>query len=46
MKRVGEWVGRMPNARSPPRGETEPPMTLTSGETAFSASYVAASNRR
>jgi hypothetical protein len=38
MKRVGEWVGRMPKARSPPRGETDPPMTLISAETDFSAS--------
>ena len=38
MKVVGECVGRMPLGRSVPRGETAPPYTSTSGETALIAS--------
>ena len=38
MKRVGEWVGRDAAGLSLPRAESEPPITLRSGETAFSAS--------
>jgi hypothetical protein len=38
MNVVGEWVGRIPSGRSVPRGETAPPYTVTSGETAFNAS--------
>jgi hypothetical protein len=40
MNVVGEWEGRMPNGLSVPRGESEPPQTVITGETAFSASNV------
>ena len=40
MNTVGECVGRMPPATSPPRGETAPPSTVMSLDTAFTASYV------
>ena len=43
MNTVGECVGRMPPATSPPRGETAPPSTVMSLDTAFTASYVRAS---
>ena len=33
MKRVGEWVGRAPAGLSLPRADSEPPITLTPGET-------------
>ena len=38
MKRVGECVCREADGLSLPRAESEPPITLTSGEAAFSAS--------
>ena len=38
MKRVGECVGREPAGSSLPRADSEPPITLMSGETSFSAS--------
>ena len=38
MNVAGECVGRAAFGRSCPRGETAPPITLISGETAFSAS--------
>src|SRR5947208_2855543 len=40
MKVVGEWVGRMLPATSPPRGPRAPPRTVIVGDTTFSASYV------
>ncbi len=40
MNLVGEWVGRMPPALSPPRGDTAPPITWIFGETFLSSSYV------
>ena len=38
MKVVGEWVGRAERGLSAPRGETEPPITVTPGATALIAS--------
>jgi len=38
MKRVGECVCRAAFGRSPPAGESAPPITLMSGEIRFSAS--------
>ena len=46
MNRVGECVGREPAGSSLPRADSDPPMTLMSGETSLSASYDAASSAR
>src|SRR6187549_909294 len=46
MKRDGECVGRDPAGSSLPRPDSEPPMTLISGETSLRASYDSASSSR
>src|SRR6188472_3221115 len=46
MNRDGECVGREAAGSSLPRAASEPPMTLMSGETSFSASYDWASSAR
>jgi hypothetical protein len=46
MNVVGEWVGRTPSGRSVPRGEMAPPYTMTSLDTALTASYVFARSAR
>ncbi len=46
MNAVGECVGRVERGLSPPRGETEPPITVVSGAADLTASYVWASSAR
>ena len=45
MNFVGECVGREASATSPPCGDRLPPITVRSGLTAFTASYVVASGQ-